>query len=231
MEYTKAWRRSLLASAAGVSLLAAAAPAFAHINPEPRSVEAGSTTAIAFRVGHGCGESPTTSIALRIPEGVVGVSPRLLPGWEVETVEGPITPYESDGATITEGVTEVIWTGGPLPIGVFELFTIRATIPDMPGETLYFPVVQRCQVGETAWIEIPEEGQNGENLESPAPALNIVAPASQETDGGTGSVVTDVVPDNDNDADGGAIGWVALGVSVIAALLAVGSLAVGLRRR
>ncbi|MCW5777773.1 MAG: YcnI family protein [Phycisphaeraceae bacterium] len=230
MEYTKAWRRSLLTTAAGVSLLAATAPALAHINPEPRSVEAGSTTAIAFRVGHGCGESPTTSIALRIPEGVVGVSPRLLPGWEVETVEGPITPYESDGATITEGVTEVIWTGGPLPIGVFELFTIRATVPDTPGETLYFPVVQRCEVGENAWIEIPEEGQDGEDLESPAPALNIVAAASQGADGGPGGVVADVASEDDND-DGDTIGWVALGVSAIAAVLAVGSLAVGLRRR
>lgn len=230
MEFTKLMNGSLVAGVFGACLLASTAPALAHINPEPRSVEAGSTTAIAFRVGHGCGESPTTSIALRIPEGVVGVSPRLLPGWEVETIEGPITPYESNGATISEGVTEVIWTGGPLPLGVFELFTIRATVPDTPGETLYFPIVQRCEVGENAWIEIPQEGQNGEGLESPAPAINLVASASQGTDGGTGAVVADIASKDDNN-NGSTIGWVALGVSAIAALVAFGTLAVGLRRR
>ena len=43
----------------------------------------------------------------------------------------------------------------------------------MEGETLYFPVIQTCEEGEAAWIEIPAEGEDGEELESPAPSITL----------------------------------------------------------
>ena len=44
-----------------------------------------------------------------------------------------------------------------------------------PAQTLYFPTIQTCESGETAWIEIPAEGQDPEELESPAPGVEVVA--------------------------------------------------------
>lgn len=246
MEIRKRISQGMLIGGAAATALSLTAFAAAHVVPEPGTVEAGKSTTIAFRVGHGCEESPTTSLQMQIPDGVVGITVKALPGWEIETVEGPITPYESHGTTISEGVKEITWTGGPLADGLFELFTIRATIPDTPGETLYFPVIQRCEVGETAWIEIPEAGQDGDDLESPAPAVKVVASsgdgdghgssgdtqASTDANGGTTPEAQAAVGTDSSDDDGGnGIAWVALGVGVLGLVAGAGGLAAGLRKR
>jgi len=46
-----------------------------------------------------------------------------------------------------------------------------AKLPDKPGAVIYFPVIQQCAKGESRWIEIPAQGQTGEDLKRPAPAL------------------------------------------------------------
>jgi uncharacterized protein YcnI len=46
-------------------------------------------------------------------------------------------------------------------------------LPDRPGATLYFPVVQECREGVHRWIEIPAKGKRAEDLEEPAPALRL----------------------------------------------------------
>ena len=235
----------LIFAASMTTALSSIVAADAHVVAEPQTVEAGQGATIAFRVGHGCGDSPTTSIRMQIPEGVVGVTVKALPGWEIETVTGPITPYENHGATISEGVTQIAWRGGPLPDGVFELFTIRATIPDTPGETLYFPVVQECAAGENAWIEIPADGESGDDLEFPAPAIQVIA-ATGDSEGHSGgssaasaedngeanatpdAVVGSISPGED---DSKTLSWIALGVGVLGLVVGAGGLATGLRTR
>jgi uncharacterized protein YcnI len=46
-------------------------------------------------------------------------------------------------------------------------------LPEAAGETVYFPLVQTCEVGESAWIEIPAEGQDSEELALPAPSITL----------------------------------------------------------
>jgi len=52
---------------------------------------------------------------------------------------------------------------------------LSVAIPeDAAGTTLFFPTIQTCESGETAWIEIPAEGQDHDDLESPAPGVTVV---------------------------------------------------------
>jgi uncharacterized protein YcnI len=58
--------------------------------------------------------------------------------------------------------------------GYYDAFMMSVRLPeDAAGTTLYFPTIQTCEEGETAWIQIPEEGQSEDDLESPAPAFTV----------------------------------------------------------
>jgi uncharacterized protein YcnI len=47
----------------------------AHVTLEYQVANAGSGYKATFRVGHGCGESPTREIAVTLPSGVEGAKP------------------------------------------------------------------------------------------------------------------------------------------------------------
>lgn len=167
----------LLATMVCAYLLLIAAPAFAHITANPGQATAGERAEIDLRVSHGCDGSPTTTLSVQIPETVAAVTPEFVPGWTVDTTMGPLAePVEVHGETVSEGIREVTWSGGSaIPDGLFFDFGLSVQMPDTPGETLYFPVVQTCESGETRWIEIPADGEDGHDLESPAPAVELVA--------------------------------------------------------
>lgn len=52
-----------------------------------------------------------------------------------------------------------------------------AQSPDRPDETLYVPIVQICEKGESRWIEIPAAGQKSDDLKEPAPAIRLTPKA------------------------------------------------------
>jgi periplasmic copper chaperone A len=168
-------RKTVLSTlAAAVGLLAAVPVAGAHIGTTPGEATAGSRAVIAFRVGHGCEDSPTTSLTIRIPAGVVFVTPEFVPGWNVAVKEGKLaSPVVAEGETITEGVTEVTWTGGPLNPHEFMEFGISMLLPDTPGKALHFPTIQRCQKGQTAWVQLAAEG--APEPDRPAPAVQLTS--------------------------------------------------------
>jgi uncharacterized protein YcnI len=165
-------------AAVSIGVLSATAPAFAHVTANPGEATAGGYTYHAFRVGHGCEGSPTTKVALGIPDGVVSVKPQEVAGWKIDIIMGPITPYDSHGQAVSEGVKEVLWTGGPLPDNHMQQFGLSMKMPDKPGETIYFPVVQTCQQGVTRWIELPGSGQGEPEL--PAAAVKLLAEAAED---------------------------------------------------
>jgi uncharacterized protein YcnI len=170
-------------------LMVMSVPALAHIGTSPGEVPAGETSSAAFRVGHGCDDSPTVSVAMQIPPGVTSVVPKAKPGWTIEVEEGTLPePVDVDGETVTEGVVQVTWTGGSLDSHQYDEFEIRARFPNAAGETVYFPVIQTCEEGEHAWIEIPEEG--AAEPEEPAPGITLTASASEGEQGSTGSEET-----------------------------------------
>lgn len=159
------------------ALLLGSAPAFAHITLEKDEAKVGSTYKAVLRVPHGCEGKATTAVRVQVPEGVIGAKPMPKPGWKLETVKGKYEKsYDLYGSPVSEGVKEIVWSGGDLPDDFYEEFVFRATITDgLPaGETIYFPVVQECGDAVDRWIEIPAKGQDAEALEHPAPAVTLV---------------------------------------------------------
>jgi uncharacterized protein YcnI len=164
----------LLISAA---LALSTAGASAHITLETREAPVGSPYKAVFKVGHGCNGSATVRLRIRIPEGVIAVKPMPKPGWDVQTVSGKYDKGHKffHGATLSEGVKEVVWTG-KLEDKFYDEFVLSTFLSDaLPaGETLYFPVVQECEQGVHRWIEIPKPGSergNAHDLAEPAPGL------------------------------------------------------------
>jgi uncharacterized protein YcnI len=151
--------------------------AFAHVTFETQEAAAGSTYKAVLRVPHGCEGKATTAVRVKIPEGFIAVKPMPKAGWQLETVKGKYAKsYELWGEAVTEGVTEVNWSGGNLPDEFYDEFVFRGTLTGgLPtGEELYFPVVQECGEASDRWIEIPAAGQDEDALELPAPGLKIL---------------------------------------------------------
>jgi len=173
--------RSLLSRLAFVATgLVYAQIASAHITLDQPSATAGSYQKLTFKVGHGCDGSATNAIKISIPESVAGAKPMPKAGWTLATKVEPLkTPYTSHGKTITSDVREIIWTGGPLPDAYYDEFSIHVKLPDTPGK-LYFNVVQQCEKGNLAWIEIPQEGKDKASLRYPAPSMDITPAADHD---------------------------------------------------
>lgn len=170
--------RSLTAATAAALISAAiATPAFAHASLEQREAPVGTYQKITLRVPHGCEGSATLKLRVRVPEGVTGVKVQPKPGWTLETVKGKLAKPVSDGhgGQITEGVTEVVWTGELLDEH-YDEFVMRVKLPDAaPADGwLYWPTVQECEKGAHRWIEIPAAGESPDDHKEPAPRLKLL---------------------------------------------------------
>ena len=151
------------------------------------STVAGSSTTVTLSVPHGCQGSPTTRIAIQIPEGINAVTPTRNAFYTLAKVpqklETPIT--DAHGNQLTERVAQVVYTATTaLPEGQRDTFELSLTLPAADTETtLHFPTVQTCEVGEVAWIQVPAAGQNPHSLDHPAPAVTL------STDTGTATAL------------------------------------------
>lgn len=164
--------------ALALGMAAVAGPAFAHVTLEGREAPVGSTYKAVLRVPHGCEGKPTNVVRVRVPEGMFAVKPMPKPGWKLEKVIGKYEKtYDNHGTEVTEGVKEVVWSGGNLADDEYDEFVLRGSLAgDLPvGSVLYFPVVQECPEGlAERWIEIPAEGQRSDDLEMPAPGVKLI---------------------------------------------------------
>ena len=172
---------------AGLGLaVALGATAAAHVSIQEDEVVAGESAIVTFAFSHGCEGSPTTEVRIQMPESIPTVSPTINANWDVEKVtEALDAPIEgSHGEQITERVSEVIYTARtPVEDGFRDTFELSVTVPeDAAGQTIYFPTIQTCETGESAWIEIPAQDQSADDLESPAPSVVVVAASEGEGD-------------------------------------------------
>ena len=152
--------------------------AFGHIVLQDGASAAGASYRATFKVGHGCDSSPTTGLRVTIPAGFNGAQPMPKPGWTVTTQVGKLPqPSTSHGKAVTEGILEIRWeANGPanaLPHAFYDEFVLRGTTPSKPGP-LWFKVVQTCEKGENAWVEIPATGTSTTGLKSPAALLEVL---------------------------------------------------------
>jgi uncharacterized protein YcnI/copper(I)-binding protein len=168
-----------IAAAAATFLLACQTAALAHITLEQREAKAGSGYKAVLRVPHGCEDSATTSIRVRIPEGLYSVKPMPKPGWTLTTLKGAYAKtYGDHGNKVAEGVKEITWSGGKLLDENYDEFSFVGSLaPDLKdGTAMYFPTVQDCEKGSTQWVEIPAAGAAG-GLKAPAPMIRVAASA------------------------------------------------------
>lgn len=164
---------------AATLLAATTSFALAHATIEQENVTQNTTEKLTVRIGHGCDGAPTLRVRVRIPDGVIAVKPMPKAGWTLETVVEPYDePYDYYGNSLTEGVREIVWSG-ELADAHYDEFVFRGRITESTeaDSMLYVPVVQECADAAERWIEIPEAGQSGDDLEGPAPGV-MVRPAS-----------------------------------------------------
>jgi uncharacterized protein YcnI len=168
--------REFVLGAAGAALFTCAA--FAHVTLETREASVGAPYKAVLRVPHGCEGTGTIALRIRVPDGMIAVKPMPKPGWKIDTVTGKYSKTYNffHGAKLSEGVTEVSFTGGNLPDAYYDEFVITGFLAgDLEaGKLLYFPVVQECEKGVHRWIEIPAAGKSSGDYPEPAPALKLL---------------------------------------------------------
>src|SRR5450631_1104199 len=170
-------RTTILGAALGAAgALAGVSIAFGHITLENQQAPVGASYKAVLRVPHGCAGSATTAVRVRIPDGFIEVKPMPKAGWKLDVVRGKYQkPMSVRGTKVTEGVTEVDWTGGNLPDAYYDEFVLAGFIGDEApaGQSMYFSIVQECEKGITRWIEIPA-GDGGPEPAEPAAGLKLL---------------------------------------------------------
>lgn len=176
-----------LAFASMAALLAATA-AYAHVTLETPASPPNGMSKFVLRIPHGCDGRSTKTVRVRLPAGVIAAKPMPKPGWILDTVTGPYDrTYDYYGTPMSEGVSEIVWSGGDLPDTFYDEFVFRARVTGFPaGHVLAFPTIQECDGGQAAWTEVPKPGQDPHALAHPAPTLTILA-AAEGGHGGPGA--------------------------------------------
>jgi uncharacterized protein len=222
-------------SLAVVALLALAllvpAAAEAHVTLQPNEAPEGAYTVLDVRVPNETDSANTTEVAVQLPEGFGDVSYQAVPGWQVKVVHDKLKkPIETDDGPVTEGVSEVIFSGGKLPPGEFQDFPLSVQIPGKAGEELTFKAVQTYDNGEVVrWIGAPE-------TEHPAPQVLVTPPqeegatASAEQTSEASPVASTGESNDSGGSDDKGLAIAALAVAVIALVIA-GAAIFGTRRR
>lgn len=160
---TQKFSHILIAMAAGL-LLTCPIVANAHVHFENEQVIAGKTFTSVLVVPHGCGNLPTKSVAIKIPEELILKAAVLKSGWTVKT------KYGASG-----NVTLITYSGGAIPNGENGSFTLSGKLADAAtgGAHIYVPVVQHCDGAKQRWIEVPKSDSGNEPLDFPAPTLLV----------------------------------------------------------
>ncbi len=164
--------------AAALFAMAMGASASGHVALEAKEAKVGSGYKAVFGVPHGCEGQATKEVIIDIPEGVIAVKPMPKPGWTLSLQKGAYARSYAfyHGATKSEGVRQVTWSGGELPDDYFDQFVLSTFIAGelAPGAKLSFPVTQKCANGELRWNEVAADGQDPHSLDHPAPQLQLV---------------------------------------------------------
>jgi len=163
---------------ASCALITWATSSFSHIVLDEPSALAGRSYRATLRVGHGCDGSPTTAIKVLIPTGFQGAKPMPKVGWTLTTTLARLdTPYKSHGKTVTEDVAEITWSASTpaswLPDAHYDEFVLRGGLPTVAG-AMWFKVLQSCDKGSNAWVDMPGAGTSTKGMKTPAVLLEVV---------------------------------------------------------
>lgn len=115
--------------------------------------------------------------------------------------------HGSDAGTRVSQVTFTAKT--PLPADIGDLLSLTIKVPDVAGQTLSFPVVQKCSQGETKWNQVAKDGEDPHSLERPAPTLKVVAEPA------TSNAASNQASEESSSSSNGPVTWIALIAGVL----------------
>ena len=227
-------RICVLPAATAAIALSLVSPASAHVSASVTDASAGAFTVLTLSVPHGCEDSPTTRIELQVPESVFSVTPTRNPYYDleatIEQLDEPLT--DADGNQYTERTSSIVYTARtPLPVGQRDTFELSFQVPDAEGELITFPTIQTCEKGETAWTEVPADGQDEDELENPAPAFTVLPASGEGHHGGAAAEPAQEEGEASDEADddsSSVLGWAGLGAGLLG--LVAGGLALARTR-
>jgi uncharacterized protein YcnI len=217
--------------AALTALVAATGIASAHVTVSSTDASAGGYGKLTFRVPNESDAASTVKIRIQFPTDTPLASLRTqpVPGWTATTTRTELDPpvTDDDGNEITEAISVVEFTAAPgagIGPGEFQEFSLSGgPFPD--AESLTFPVVQTYSDGsEAAWIEPTVDGQA--EPEHPAPVLSLTG--DQSADAGNGATEETAAHSHDG-ATGSSAAGVALFLSILALVVAIGGAVLGWR--
>lgn len=217
---------------------ALAGAASAHVTVNPNTATAGSYSKLTFRVPTESDTASTRKVVVYFPEDhpFASASVKPHPGWSFTVKDHKLsTPITSDDGQVTEAVQKIVWTAtsaaSQIKPGEFDEFDVSVgPLPD--SGTVVFKALQYYTDGSVVrWIEPSVAGQD--EPEHPAPVLSITAspsaaPSADATSAsGATADATPISATTDDDGDSKA----PLVLSILAVVLAAGSLALSVVRR
>ncbi|MDQ1461373.1 MAG: hypothetical protein QOI08_2857, partial [Actinomycetota bacterium] len=214
-------------------LVAAAAPAWAHVKVEPESAVKGSDAVLAFVVPNEKTNATTNKVVVQFPTDhpIADALTEPIPGWTAEVTTAPVkTPIKTDAGTVNDAVKSVTWTAaGPgIGVGNFQEFRVSVGLP-ADADSLTFPTTQTYTDGETVnWVQVTPPG--GPEPDSPAPVLTLTnAAATADTTPTTGGTAASNVKKSDVD-NAKTIAIIGIVVGALGLLAGIGGLTMARRK-
>jgi uncharacterized protein YcnI len=232
-------------SAAALAAGALPAAAQAHVSVHPNVLPAGSFPTLTVRVPNEETNQDTVKVAMKMPPGVLSVSPIPPPGWKVTLKTQKLAkPIKTDDGTVTEQVSEVDMTGGRIKPGESQQFPMAMSVPGKAGDVLTFKTVQTYSGGKVVrWIGPPSAdtpAPTADVVKTDAPILDVsgdagppaTLPASDTGGGTTTTAAQPAAASTSSDSNGASKGLAIAGVvlGALALLLAAAALVTSRRR-
>ena len=224
-------RFTIVLATAALALVAAAAPAWAHVKVEPESAPKGSDAVLAFVVPNEKDPQTTTKVVVQFPTDhpIAEALVEPIAGWTAEATQFTVkTPIQTDNGPVTSAVKDVTWTaadGKGIAVDDFQEFRVSVGLPD-DADSLSFPTTQTYSDGSTVnWVQVTPAG--GPEPDNPVPVLTLTS-ATADT-GATTPAATSTVKKSDVD-NAKTIAIVAIVVGALGFLFGIGGLARGRRK-
>jgi uncharacterized protein len=168
------------AAVASAAILATAAPASAHVTVSSPGAAQGGYAVLTFAVPTESATASTTGLQVQFPTDtpIASVLVKPHPGWSARTVTSRLAkPIKTDdGDTITDAVTEIVWTADSaataIEPGQFDQFLVSAG-PLPKVDTLRFAAIQTYSDGSVVnWNETAAAGSTVAP-DHPKPSLSL----------------------------------------------------------
>jgi uncharacterized protein YcnI len=224
-------RFTIVLATAALALVAAAAPAWAHVKVEPESAPKGSDAVLAFVVPNEKDPQTTTKVVVQFPTDhpIAEALVEPIAGWTAEATQFTVkTPIQTDNGPVTSAVKDVTWTaadGKGIAVDDFQEFRVSVGLPD-DADSLSFPTTQTYSDGSTVnWVQVTPPG--GPEPDNPVPELTLTS-ATADTGAATPASTSTVKKSDVDNAK--TIAIIAIVVGGLGFLFGIGGLARGRRK-